>query len=150
MDTGSEPEVYIECPFTPLTEAEAEVSQDEQHAAAMFGYDDPETSFLMSLLNGEDSFDSEIIPPFDQQHDWPMQEDVTLPLARSLDLLLDLDLSDLSRLTAVSPPLSPPAMDRLLCGGVYDPGNLLTCFWADERTPASETMTATAVQQWAL
>ena len=134
MDTGSEPEVYIECPFTPLTEAEAEVSQDEQHAAAMFGYDDPETSFLMSLLNGEDSFDSEIIPPFDQQDDLLMQEDLTQPLAGSLDLLLSLDLSNLSRLTAVppTPQLSPPTMDRLFRSGTDDLEDSFTGFFADE------------------
>ena len=126
------------CPFTPppaltpLTEAEAQVSKDEQGAAGMLGYNDPQPRFVPSILNGEDSLASEIIPPFDEQHDdWPMQQDLTQPLARSLDLLLDMDLSSLSRLTAVTPPLSPPSMDSLLSSGSGedDPGNLLTCFW---------------------
>ena len=100
----------------------------------MLGYNDPESGFLMSLLNGEDSLESEIIPPFDQQDDLLMQEDLTLPLAGSLDLLLSLDLSNLSRLTtAAPPPLSPPTMDRLFSSGTDDLEDSLACFFADER-----------------
>ena len=113
-------------PPTPLKEAEAQVSNDEQRAAGVLGNN------KMPMSNGEDSLASEIIPPFDQQHDWSMQEDLMQPLAGSLDLLLGLDFSDLSRLTAVPPPLSPPAMNRLFSSGGDDPGNVSTCFWSDD------------------
>ena len=120
-------------PLNRLTEAEVQVSKDEQRAAGMLEYNNYQPSFALSMLNGEDSLASEIIPPFDQQHDWSTQEDLTQSLAGSLDLLLDSDLSNLSRWTAVPPPLSPPAMDSLLSSGADDPGNLLTSFWPDEK-----------------
>ena len=120
-------------PLSSLTETEVQVSKDDQSVAGMLGYNYHQPRPLLPIFKGDHSLASESISPSDQQHDYPIGEDLTQPLAESLDSLLDLDLSTLSRLTDVPPPLSLPTMDRLFSSNGHDPGNLVTCFWEDDR-----------------
>lgn len=102
----------------------------------------PQPSFVMSILNSDDSLVSDMIQSFEQQPEWP-SVDSTQPLADGLDLLLELDLSHLpgmSQPSIISCPSShfdtpltpPPPSERRYSEDSNDSSDLLFCPWESD------------------
>lgn len=100
----------------------------------------PQPSFVMSILNSDDSLVSDMIQSFEQQPEWP-SVDSTQPLAEGLDLLLELDLSHLpgmSQPSTICPsshfdtPHTPPApSERRYSEDSNDSSDLFFYPWDD-------------------
>ena len=93
----------------------------------------PQPSFVMSILNSEDSLVSDMMQSFDHQSEW-LPVDSTQPLAEGLDLLLELDLSNLPGLSqqpsCIDTPRTPPPSERRYSEDSCD--DMLFCPWDSE------------------